>query len=102
MKIEKEEPLTIDKSSLFYNSKYNFNEFKSIGKYEGEYLESSHNNCLTLFKQGFKEFEKVTPQTMKTKKSKKVVYKNARELYSKLLSIYYNDYNDIKDEEKKG
>ena len=29
------------------------------------------------------------------------MYKNARELYSKRISIYYNDYNDIKDEEKK-
>ena len=29
------------------------------------------------------------------------MYKNARELYSKLISIFYNDYNDITDEEKK-
>ena len=29
------------------------------------------------------------------------MYKNARELYSKLISIYYDDYNDITDEEKK-
>ena len=39
---------------------------------------------------------------MKAKKNKKIVYKNARELYSKLISISYNDYNDITDEEKKG
>ena len=38
---------------------------------------------------------------MKAKKNKKIVYKNARELYSKLISISYNDYNDITDEEKK-
>ena len=30
----------------------------------------------------------------------KVVYTNARELYGKLLNIYYHDYNDILDEEK--
>ena len=35
---------------------------------------------------------------MKTKKNEKVVYNNARKLYSKLLSIYYNGYNDITDE----
>ena len=29
------------------------------------------------------------------------MYKNVRELYSKLLSIYYNDYNNITDEENK-
>ena len=28
------------------------------------------------------------------------MYKNARKLYSKLLGIYYNDYNDITDEER--
>ena len=37
---------------------------------------------------------------MKTKKNKKIVYNNARKLCSKLLSIYYNDCNDIADEEK--
>ena len=38
---------------------------------------------------------------MKTKKNKKIVYKNARELYTKLLNIYYNDCNDITNEQKK-
>ena len=28
------------------------------------------------------------------------MYNNARKLYSKLVNIYYNDYNDITDEEK--
>ena len=37
---------------------------------------------------------------MKTKAKKKTVYNNAKKLYSKLLSIYYDDYNDITDEEK--
>ena len=48
-----------------------------------------------------KEFTKFNPRTVKTKSNMKIVYKNARELYSKLLSIYYNDDNDITDEEKK-
>ena len=102
LKIEKEEPLTIDASSLFYNNKYTFNEFKNVGKYEDECLESRYNIYLTPFKNRLKEFEKFTPRTVKTKRNKKIVYKNARELYSKLISIYYNDYNDIIDEEKKG
>ena len=95
-------PLTIDKLSLFYNNEYTFNEFKNIGKHVDKSLESVHiNNCLTPFKQRLTEFEKVTPPTVKTKNNKKIVFKNARELYSKLRSIYYNDYNDITDEEKK-
>ena len=48
-----------------------------------------------------KEFEKFTSWALKTKKNKKTVYKNAGELYSKLLSIYYSNYNDLTDEEKK-
>ena len=63
---------------------------------------SRYNNYLTLFKQRLKEFKKFTPRTVKTKKNKKIVYNNARKLYSKLLSIYYNDYNDVTDEEKEG
>ena len=37
---------------------------------------------------------------MKTKAKKRTVYINGKKLYSKLLSIYYDDYNDIIDEEK--
>ena len=37
---------------------------------------------------------------MKTKAKKRSVYINGKKLYSKLLSIYYDDYNDIIDEEK--
>ena len=29
------------------------------------------------------------------------MYNNARKLYSKLLSIYYNDYDDVTNKEKK-
>ena len=103
LKIEKEQPLTIDKSSLFYNNnKYTFNEFINVEKYEDESLVSRYNNYFSPFKQRLKEFENFTPRTVKTKENNKIVYNNARELYSKLLSIYYNDYNDITDDEKKG
>ena len=37
---------------------------------------------------------------MKTKSKKRTVYSNAKKLYSKLLRIYYDDNNDISDEEK--
>ena len=37
---------------------------------------------------------------MKTKAKKRTVYIDGKKLYSKLLSIYYDDYNDIIDEEK--
>ena len=38
---------------------------------------------------------------METKKKKKTVFKYARELYGKLITICYNDYNNITDKEKK-
>ena len=60
LKIEKEEPLTIDESSLFYNSKYTFNEINNVEKYEDESLESRYNNYSTPFKQRLKGFEKFT------------------------------------------
>ena len=63
---------------------------------------SRYNNYFSPFKQRLKEFENFTPRTVKTKENNKIVYNNARELYSKLLSIYYNDYTDITDDEKKG
>ena len=50
-KIEKEEPLTPAESSLTYNSKYSFIEFKNVEKYEDESLVSRYNNYFTPFKQ---------------------------------------------------
>ena len=38
----------------------------------------------------------------KRKKKNKIVYNNSRKLYSRLLNIYYNDYNDISEEGKEG
>ena len=77
VKIKKEEPLTINESSLFYNSKYIFSEFKNVAKYEDESLESRCNS-LTPFKQQLKEFKRFTPKTVKTRMKKKIVYKYAR------------------------
>ena len=101
VKIKKEGPLTTDESNLFYNNKYSFIEFKNVGKYMDDFLVTRYNNYLAPFKQQMEEFEKITPGKAKTKAKKKIVYNNAKKLYIILISIYYNDYNDITDEEKK-
>ena len=44
LKIEKEEPWIIDESSLFYNNKYRFSEFKHVEKYKYESLEFFMNS----------------------------------------------------------
>ena len=61
---------------------------------------SRYSNYLAPFKQQLEEFKKFTPQKLKAKAKKKTVYNNAKKLYGKLLSIQYDDYNDITDEEK--
>ena len=104
VKIKKEGPLTTDESSLFYNNKYSFIEFKTVGKYMADSLLSRYffivNNYLASFKQQLKEFDKFTPRKLKTKAKKRTVYNNPQKLYNTLLSIYYNDYNVITGEEK--
>ena len=70
---------------------------KNIGK-----IHLQQDNILRPFYQWLKESKKFTPRTVKTKMKKDIVYKNARKLYSKLLSIYFNDYNNTTNEEKKG
>ena len=72
VKIKKEEPLTINESSLFYNSKYTFSEFKNVAKYEDKSLKPRYKS-LTLFKQRLKEFKRFTPKTVKTRMKKKIV-----------------------------
>ena len=46
------------------------------------------------------EFRIIAARTGETKIKKKIVYKNAVNLYNKLLAIYFKDYNSIADEEK--
>ena len=65
-----------------------------------DFLVSRCNNYLTPFEQRLEEFNQFTPQKSKTKVKKKTVSNNTKKLYNKLLSIYYDDYNDITDEEK--
>ena len=63
-------------------------------------LVSTYNNNLVPFKERLEEFKKFAPRKAKAKAKKKIVYNNTKNLYSILLSIYYNDYNYITDEEK--
>ena len=100
LEIEKGKPLTIDESSLFYNSKYAFNEFKRVEKYAKKSVTARYDNILILFYQRLREFVKFTPETVKIKAKKDIVYKKARKLYSKLPSIYFNDYNNTTNEQK--
>ena len=93
VKIKKEISLRTDKSSLFYNSKYSFIEFKNVGKYLDDC-------CLALFKQPLEEFKKFTHEKVKTKEKKKIVNHNAIKIYNTLLSIYFDDYNNVTDGEK--
>ena len=46
------------------------------------------------------EFKNFIPGKSKTKVKKRIVYNNAKRLYNRLISIYYDDYNEIADEKK--
>ena len=98
-----EESLTTDESNLFYDNKYNFREFKNFGKCEKESLESRYNNYLSLFKQRLKKIKRIYSSNSESKKrKKKIVYKSARDLYGKLLNIYYKDNMIFQTKKKKG
>ena len=58
-------------------------------------------NRLVLLYYRLNKFKKFTPQAVKTKTKNNIVYNNALNLYNKLLSIYFSDYNDITNEKKK-
>ena len=49
LKTEKEEPLTINESSIFYNNKYTFNEFKNVEKYVNKSFTARYDNNLLPF-----------------------------------------------------
>ena len=55
-------------------------------------------NRLVLLYHRLNEFKKFTPQTVKMKTKTKIVYNTALNLYNKLLSIYFNYYNNITNE----
>ena len=100
VKIKKEGSLTIDESSIFYNNKYRFSEYKNVDKYLDDSLVSRCNTYLARFEHRMKELKKFTPRTVKTKMIRKIVYNNARKLYNMLLNSYFNVHNNTTDEEK--
>ena len=51
VQIRKEGSLTTDESSLFYNKKYSFSEWKNVEKYMDDSLVTRYNNYLAAFKQ---------------------------------------------------
>ena len=77
-----------------YNKKYSFSEYKNFEKYMN-YLFKTKCNRFTSFYHHLNEFKKFTCQIVKTKMKKKILYNNALNLYIELLSIYFNDYNNI-------
>ena len=62
---------------------------------------SRYNSYLAPFKPRLKEFKIFTPQKLKTKTKIKIVYNKAKKaIQYTAINIYYNDYDDIADEEK--
>ena len=77
-----------------YNKKYSFNEYRNIGKYMDDSPESRYNKLVKFYNR-LNEFKKFTPQAVIAKEKKKTVYNNAKNLFNKLLNIYYIDYVNI-------
>ena len=66
-----------------------------------DYLMSRYNNNFALLKQRLEELKNSIPGKAKAKEKKKIVYNNAKILYSILLHFFNNDYNEITDQEEK-
>ena len=62
--------------------------------------DSPDNNRQAKFYNRLNEFKKFTLRTVNAKRKMRTVYNNAKNLFNKLLSIYYIDYINITDEEK--
>ena len=102
--IKKEQPVTIkkeitDESSLVYDSKYCFSEYRNVAKYYNLSFTIKHDTLLPFYHR-LNEFRNVAPQTEKAKIKKNIVYNNAVSLYNTLLTIYFNQYNNITNKEK--
>ena len=83
-----------------YDSKYSFSDYKNVGKYYNLSFTTKYDTLLSFYNQ-LKKFRNWVPQKEKTKIKKKSVYKNSAILYNTLLHIYFSDYNNIMDENKK-
>ena len=58
-------------------------------------------NRLVSFYHQLKEFKKHNSEIERTMIKRKSVYDNGIKLYNRFLSIYLNDYDNIKNEKKK-
>ena len=83
-----------------YDSKYSFSDYKNVGKYYNLSFTTKYDTLLSFYNQ-LQKFRNLVSQTEKTKIKKKSVYKNSAILYNTLLHIYFSDYNNIMDENKK-
>ena len=99
VKIKKERLLITDKSSLVYDSKYSFSKYRNVGKYYNLSFMTKYDSSLPFYHR-LNEFRNFAPRTEKTKIKKKTVYNNAINLYITLLTIYFNQYNNIANKEK--
>ena len=102
---EKEEPVTIKKEkpevtverNLIYDSKYSFSEYSNVKRYYSSSFVAKYNRLVSFYHR-LNKFRNLVPLTVKIKMKKEIWYKNAVNLFNKLLSIYFNEYNSIKKE----
>ena len=96
-KEEQEDLEIIHKPKIIYNCKYNFSEYRNVGKYMNDSLELKYNRLPKFYNQ-LNEFKKITSQTLNRKEKKKTVHNIANP-----LTIDCNDYiNPDKLKEKMG
>ena len=84
-----------------YNGKYRFIEYKNGNNYIDDSLKTRFKK-LVSFNNQLKEFKKRKARKERAIIKRKSVYDDAVNLYNIILSIYFNDYNNATNEEKKG
>ena len=71
--IKKDKRLKSDESSLVYESKYSFSEYRSVGKYFSLSLMTKYDSLLPFYHR-LNELRNFIPQIEKTKIKKEIVY----------------------------
>ena len=66
-----------------------------------DFLKSRYNTLFRSVIHRLDESKIFSPRTEYTKEKKNIVYNNAKDLYNKILTIYYIDYKNIQDEKKR-
>ena len=79
-----------------YGSKYSFNDYENVRKNYNIFFMTKHDkNMLKSFYYRLNEFRNLIPRTEKAKMKEKSLFKNAANLYNRLLTIYFNGYDSI-------